>query len=301
VVPVGYNFTPNPITQSRFNRITVNVYCIDLILNDRANIPAILNTTSSILNDLFKWLTEGYIDGVDVVNASQLKPLNNYTMESCAGWMMTLTVDLDSYSLCDIPWIAGAPVLGPTGGSGGTGPGPGPTGPTGPIDPGGSNWRLNYSVISGTTTPVQNPPVFPADCVWSPLNGLANNNVAFQIGAWQTIIPFQIENEVRYFGSIQRNFNVTASVSASLPTPGIIEWGFRYSQGFTGSMGQYTSVLGTGTVVTGGVAHAPVTLTTTWSPSIEGDKLGLAVRFCGTTPQVITNGTGINVTIQQIP
>lgn len=291
VAPTTYNFKPNQFTGSRFNELTVNIYCIDLLLEDRTNVNAILNTTSCVLNDLFKWLTEGLLPGVDVIRASGLRPLNNYTMESCAGWVMTLTVDLSSYGICEIPF-AYDPIL-PTSGTGAQ------TGPTPPPPPPPQNdWRLNYSIFSGIYTPNIGGP--PLDCNFVPLNGVAQNNTQYQIGAWQTVIPFQLENEIRYMGNTPRTFSISASISMSAPLPGVIEYTYRKTEGVTGSQGTFVQPPGaTGTVVTGGVAHAPVTLTGLWTPSVPGDLFGLAVRYCGTPSQVLTLASA-NVTINQI-
>jgi hypothetical protein len=305
VVPVGYNFTPNPATQSRFNRITVNVYCIDLILNDRANIPAILNTTSCILNDLFKWLTEGYIDGVDVVSGSSLRPLNNYTMESCAGWMMTLTVDLNSYSVCDIPWSSGAPVLGPTGtsgpqgggtGGGGTGGGGTGGGGGGGSNPAFSNWRLRHSAVN--TTYVPTPPGWNVpDCEWQRLPGTPNVDVNYTRGAWWYTIPFQGGKMIRYYAPERRVFRVENTQTGTMSVTGPVEYGYEYQEG---GITHFTGVLGTGVVTQAGQFHPDVNVTFIWAPRQLNDHILFVHRRCGETPELWTMGA-FNTTIIQIP
>jgi len=312
VVPVGYNFTPNPVTQSRFNRITVNVYCIDLILNDRANIPAILNTTSCILNDLFKWLTEGYIDGVDVVSASQLRPLNNYTMESCAGWMMTLTVDLDSYSVCDIPWRSGAPVLGPTGTSGpqgGIGLDPisgGSTTTTTTTTTGGgsissnpafSNWRLRHFDSANIYLPTPQNWVAIPDCQWNRLAGVPNVDVNYTRGAWWWVIPQQGGKMIRYYDSQRRVFRVENSLSGTMSVTGPVEYGYEYQEG---GLTHFSGVLGTGIVTQAGQFHPDVNVTFIWAPRQLNDHILFVHRRCGETSERWTQGPFVT-TIIQIP
>jgi len=291
--PANYNFRPNKFTGSRLNELTVNIYCIDLLLDDRSNVNPILNTTSCILNDLFKWLTEAQLPGVDLLSVSPLRPLNNYTMESCAGWVMTATVQLESYGLCDIPFEF-PPVLPNTGEIVPTPPSPPIPSPPPPPP---QLWRLNYSIFSGIYTPNIGGP--PLDCNLVPLNGVAQNNSQFQIGSWNTVIPFQLENEIQYMGNTPRTFNIAASISCSTPNPGVIEYSYRKTEGSPFSQGVFVLPPGaTGTVVTGGVAHAPVSLYGTWTPSVPGDKFGLALRYCGSPSQVVTVASA-NVTITQ--
>jgi hypothetical protein len=124
------------------NEFTFTFYALDIIEKDRENINPILNTNSLILNDLHKWLKDGEIPGVEVLFASSITPVNNYGLDYLAGWQMTITVEVETYSVCEIPFkdspiisieacdIIYAQWQGPTGPTGSHGP-PGDVGPTG--------------------------------------------------------------------------------------------------------------------------------------------------------------------------
>lgn len=128
------------------NQYTFTFYSVDIINKGRTNINPILNTTALILNDLHLWLKDGELPGIDVLDASSINPVNNYLLDYVAGWSMTITLDVDSYSVCQIPFSE-SPIIsvsdcdivysqwmgpqGPTGPSGPTG-GTGSTGATGP-------------------------------------------------------------------------------------------------------------------------------------------------------------------------
>ena len=124
------------------NEFTFTFYALDIIEKDRENINPILNTNSLILNDLHKWLKDGEIPGVEVLFASSITPVNNYGLDYLAGWQMTITVEVETYSVCEIPFkdspiisieacdIIYAQWQGPTGPTGPQGP-TGETGPTG--------------------------------------------------------------------------------------------------------------------------------------------------------------------------
>lgn len=298
--PSNYTFTPNKFTGSRLNTLSVNVYCIDLLLDDRSNVTSILNTTSCILNDLFKWLTEGDLPGIDLLGVSPLRPLNNYTMESCAGWVMTVNVQLESYGVCDIPFaftpslITNTPSQSSPGGS--TPPTPPP--PTEFVDnPNFNNWRINYSTTQGIFTNNLPAPQGTIDCLSSfPVIGVPNVNTSFTRGAWWYIIHASNLHQVRYQGTYQRNFTVTSSISGTTNLPSNIQYGFFYLEG---GVPHYTPSLGTGQVTTGGVYHDPVTLTFTWSPRQPEDNIYHIWWFCGEPYQGWYRGD-INTTIQQV-
>ena len=100
---------PGPITVDGANpfselaNYTITFYALDIIQKDRANINTILNSTSQILLDLFKYYTQTEILDIDVISASSLQPLNNYLLDYVAGWSMTITFEADTHSYCDVP------------------------------------------------------------------------------------------------------------------------------------------------------------------------------------------------------
>jgi len=108
VTPNNNVFNNN--TFSDTNVITLDFYCVDIIQKDRANINTILSVTNNILNDVHKYFKDGEIAGIDVLTASVVAPLNNYLMDYVAGWQMTITFEVDTYSVCEIPF-ENSPVL----------------------------------------------------------------------------------------------------------------------------------------------------------------------------------------------
>jgi len=126
------------------NQYSFTCYCLDIIQEGRANINPILNTTALVLNDFHKWLKDGEIPGIDILSDSVISPINNYALDGLAGWSLNITVEVSTYSVCEIPF-KDSPIItvescdviyaawkGPTGPTGPTGAGvTGPTGPTG--------------------------------------------------------------------------------------------------------------------------------------------------------------------------
>ena len=272
--PATYNFRPNKFTGSRLNELTVNIYCIDLLLDDRSNVNPILNTTSCILNDLFKWLTEAQLPGVDLLSVSPLRPLNNYTMESCAGWVMTATLQLESYGVCDIPFEF-PPVLPVTTGGGGNGGG-------------GCTWDgfSNYSVIYGINGYPQSPNQLPSS--WQAIQNY--NKVITCNGNWTFNGPSEASNQVIYNDTGARTFNVTVLVAMSTQNPGLLEYSWLKSQGGPPRSFESTTQA-MGTTPGGNQPHAAVTFTDTWTPSVPGDFYTVTTRqqqFSGPTPQTPT-------------
>jgi hypothetical protein len=101
-VPDSTSFSVDLYTD--LNDFTLTFYSVDLIQEDRANINTILNTTNLILNDLHKFFRDDLDDlGVDILTVSNAIPVNNYLMDNVAGWSMTVTFQLETYSTCDIP------------------------------------------------------------------------------------------------------------------------------------------------------------------------------------------------------
>lgn len=148
VVPENANFFNELHTD--LTSFTLRVYCLDVIQKDRANVNPILNNTSQILNDLHKWLKNAKIPGIDIASVSTLFPLNNYLLDYVAGWFMTVTFEVESYSYCEIPFST-PPVVPQNVMDIVYNPFQGPTGPTGPT--GSPN---SLFVQTGTSVPVTN-------------------------------------------------------------------------------------------------------------------------------------------------
>lgn len=98
VSPTSSVFDVNATT---FN---IDVYCYDLIEKDRSNINTILSDTNLILNDLKKWLTDGDLAGLEVIETATATPINNSLLDYAAGWVCSFQVDMGTYDICQIPF-----------------------------------------------------------------------------------------------------------------------------------------------------------------------------------------------------
>lgn len=84
------------------NVINIDVYCCDIIQKDRDNINTILSDTHQILNDLYLDLNTGDDLSIDVLSSS-VTPLNNDLLDYCAGWVLSLSLEVETYCVDDIP------------------------------------------------------------------------------------------------------------------------------------------------------------------------------------------------------
>lgn len=102
--PILYVSPSNAVFDLNTNRFDLRVFCYDVIQKDRTNINTILSDTNSILNDLVLWLREGDLAGIDLINEPNVSPINNNLLDYVAGWELTLTLEVDTYTVCDIPF-----------------------------------------------------------------------------------------------------------------------------------------------------------------------------------------------------
>lgn len=83
--------------------IQLEIYCMDIIQKDRANINTILSDCHLILNDLYVWFTDSNDYSFDIVTPPTMRPLNNDLLDYAAGWVMTITCTIDNYTDCQVP------------------------------------------------------------------------------------------------------------------------------------------------------------------------------------------------------
>lgn len=100
----------NSIFDANITTFTIDVYCYDIIQKDRSNLNSILSDTNLILNDLKLWLTDGDLEGIDVIESVAATPINNALLDYAAGWVASFKVEMNNYSVCDIPFN-GAPIV----------------------------------------------------------------------------------------------------------------------------------------------------------------------------------------------
>jgi hypothetical protein len=85
------------------NQFTLEVYCLDIIQKDRANINTIVSDCHLILKDLYLYFKDGTDIEVDVIGDPTMTPLNNDLLDYAAGWVMTITFEVEGYTVCAIP------------------------------------------------------------------------------------------------------------------------------------------------------------------------------------------------------
>jgi hypothetical protein len=97
IVPV--TVTPADNT-SEFN---FDIYCLDIIQKDRANIITILSDTQQILNDLYVYFTYSNDYSFDVIGTPNFQPLNNDLLDYAAGYVMNITLTVNDWTNCAVP------------------------------------------------------------------------------------------------------------------------------------------------------------------------------------------------------
>lgn len=102
--PIVYIVPVDTIPTENTNDFNLEIYCFDIIQKDRANINVILSDCHQILMDLYLNYTFNNDDrDFDVVGFPSLIPLNNDLLDYAAGWLMTITFTMDSWTDCQIP------------------------------------------------------------------------------------------------------------------------------------------------------------------------------------------------------
>jgi len=96
--------TPTSDTEAlNTNQFTVDIYCVDIIQADRANLNSIISDCQLILKDMYVYYTNDNDVEIDVVGTASMNPLNNQDLDYVAGWVMSITFEVASYGSCAIP------------------------------------------------------------------------------------------------------------------------------------------------------------------------------------------------------
>jgi len=109
--PLVYVVPTSETSGMNTNVFTLDVYCVDIIQKDRANINTILSDTQLILNDLYLYYTDGSDLSIDIIVDPTMTPLNNFDLDYVAGWVGTFTFEVNQYSVCEIPLEPITPVV----------------------------------------------------------------------------------------------------------------------------------------------------------------------------------------------
>ena len=104
--PILFVSPTDTIYNLNSNTFDIKVYCFDIIKKDRSNINTILSDTNTILNDLVIWLGSGDLAGIDIYDTttSTAIPIDNALLDYAAGWVVEIKLEVDSYTICNIPF-----------------------------------------------------------------------------------------------------------------------------------------------------------------------------------------------------
>lgn len=92
------------------NQFSINVYCVDIIQKDRANLNSIVSDCQLILKDMYVYYRNDMDIQLDVVGTSSMTPVNNFDSDYVAGWVMSITFEVSTYGACEIPMNPITPV-----------------------------------------------------------------------------------------------------------------------------------------------------------------------------------------------
>jgi hypothetical protein len=92
------------------NQFTLEIYCVDIIQKDRANINTIVSDCHLILKDMFIYYRDDNDLDLDVVGTASISFVNNFDLDYVAGAVMTITFEVAGYGSCEIPMEPITPV-----------------------------------------------------------------------------------------------------------------------------------------------------------------------------------------------
>ena len=101
--PVVFVVPTSDTETLELNQFTLDIYCVDIIQKDRANLNTIVSDCHLILKDIYLYFKDGSDLSVDVLTDPTMTPLNNFDLDYVAGWVMSITFEVEGYSVCAIP------------------------------------------------------------------------------------------------------------------------------------------------------------------------------------------------------
>lgn len=104
--PMVFMALDSASTTDYLGEFTVSIHCLDVIQKDRTNINNIVSDTHLILQDLYRYLVDGSDTSIYVNGGASYIPLNNAFCDYLAGNVMTISVEVETQSLCELPLIA---------------------------------------------------------------------------------------------------------------------------------------------------------------------------------------------------
>lgn len=103
--PIVFIAPISAIPTENTNTMSLEITCLDIIQKDRANITVILSDCHQILVDLVNYFNFSSDYDFDILGQPTISPLNNQVLDYCAGWTMTLDIDMSNWTDCQVPII----------------------------------------------------------------------------------------------------------------------------------------------------------------------------------------------------
>ena len=108
--PIVFATPVSDVEDLNTNQFTLEIYCVDIIQKDRANLNTIVSDCHLILKDLFIYYRDDNDADLDVVGTASISFVNNFDLDYVAGAVMTITFEVAGYGSCEIPMNPITPV-----------------------------------------------------------------------------------------------------------------------------------------------------------------------------------------------
>jgi surface protein len=103
--PIVFASPISDVEDLNTNQFTLEIYCVDIIQKDRANLNTIVSDCHLILKDLFIYYRDDNDVDLDVVGTASISFVNNFDLDYVAGAVMTITFEVAGYGSCEIPML----------------------------------------------------------------------------------------------------------------------------------------------------------------------------------------------------
>lgn len=103
--PILYMVPNNTTFGGEIDIYNVTFYCFQVIRKDRVDVMNAYSDCQLILNDLKKYIEDGpnTLFGLSPDNTAISEPLREVVMDYVTGAQMTIDIEVDTYTVCDIP------------------------------------------------------------------------------------------------------------------------------------------------------------------------------------------------------
>lgn len=101
--PIVYMVLESSTIFEYLAEFTVSLYCLDIIQKDRANINTIVSDCDLILKDYYRYIKDGDDSTIEVLQVPAFEYLNNAFCDYLAGAKMTINIEVETQSLCELP------------------------------------------------------------------------------------------------------------------------------------------------------------------------------------------------------